>query len=189
VTATTDKNQLTILLRRASAGDTDAQHALAPLVYDTLKRRAEALMRGESKAHSLQATVLVNDAFMRMIDASSVDWESRGHFYRLASRTMRRVLVEHARARTSLKRGGELTRVQLDEALVISPQRDRDVLALHDALDALAAVDARQAEIVTMRFFGGMSMAGIAEALGTSKRSVEREWTMIKAWLRKELSD
>lgn len=179
---------VTQLLRAASAGDSEAQNQLAPLVYDTLKRRAAALMRGESRAQSIQATVLVNDALMRLLDGVTPDFESRNHFYRLASITMRRVLVEHARARTSLKRGGEYHKVQLEEALTVSASRDRDVLALHDALEALAKEDPVQAEIVTMRFFGGLSMQTVADATGLSKRRVEREWTMIKAWLRKELS-
>lgn len=184
-----DPGQVTRLLKRASQGDAAATNALAPLVYDVLKRRAARLMRSESHAQSLQATVLVNDAFVRLVGEAAIDWESRAHFFRMASRTMRRVLVEHARARNSLKRGGDLTKVQLDEALTVSPSRDAHVLALHDALDALAAVDARQAEMVTLRFFGGLSMGAVAETLGLSKRQAEREWTMAKAWLRRQLSD
>lgn len=183
-----DPGQVTVLLRKASGGDTAAQNQLAPLVYDALKGRAEALMRGESNARSVQATVLVNDAFMRLVGGASIDWESRAHFFRMAAKTMRRVLVEHARARDSLKRGGEYTKVQLDEALTLSPGQDAHVLALHDALESLAQVDPRQAEMVTLRFFGGLSMDAVAETLGMSKRQAEREWTMVKAWLRKELS-
>jgi len=182
-------HDVTTLLKRASGGDAAAQNALAPLVYDALKGRAEALMRGESRAQSIQATVLVNDAFMKLIDATQITWESRAHFFRMASQTMRRVLVDHARARNSLKRGGEITKVQLEEALTVSMSRDTDVLRLHDALERLAEVDPQQAEIVTMRFFGGVSMQGIADTLGISKRTAEREWTMIKAWMRRELSD
>lgn len=183
-----DPGRVTVLLRQASGGDAEAQNELAPLVYGVLRQRAEALMRGESKAQSVQATVLVNDAFMRLVGGAAIDWESRAHFFRLASKTMRRVLVEHARARTSLKRGGEFTKVQLDEALTISPGQDAHVLALHDALESLARIDPQQAEMVTLRFFGGLSMNAVAETLGMSKRQAEREWTMVKAWLRKELA-
>lgn len=188
MSTTPDPGQVTILLKRASGGDASAQNELAPLVYGVLHQRAQALMRGESKAQSVQATVLVNDAFMRLVGGASIDWESRAHFFRMASKTMRRVLVEHARARGSLKRGGELTKVQLDEALTLSPGQDAHILALHDALEALAAVDPKQAEMVTLRFFGGLSMDAVAETLGMSKRQAEREWTMVKAWLRKELA-
>ncbi|MCB9674848.1 MAG: sigma-70 family RNA polymerase sigma factor [Alphaproteobacteria bacterium] len=180
--------EITMLLKRASRGDATAQNDLAPLVYDELKIRADALMRRESDAQSLQATVLVNDAFMRLIDAAAVDWESRTHFYALASRVMRRVLVEHARDRGRLKRGGRVRKVELDEAITICPTRDEDVLALEEALVRLAEVDPRQADFVTMRFFGGMSMEAIAESLGVPKRTLEREWTLVKAWLRRELA-
>lgn len=180
---------LTQLLRRASGGDRAAQNELAPIVYEALKSRAQAMMRGEKGAQSLQATVLVNDAFLRLVDGATLDWQSRGHFFAMASTVMRRVLVEHARARTRLKRGGVVRKVSLEEALTVSAESDGDVLRVDAALTRLAELDPRQAEIVTMRFFGGMSVEGIAEALGLSKRSVEREWTMIKAWLRQELSD
>ncbi len=179
---------VTLLLRRASTGDQAAQNELAPLIYDALKARAESLMRREGHADSIQATILVNDAFMRLVGGATVDWQSRTHFFAMASKVMRRVLVEHARARSRLKRGGESVKVELDEALTLSPERDEDVIRLDEALERLAEIDSAQAEIVTMRFFGGMSVEGIAETLGMSKRSVEREWTMIKAWLRQELS-
>lgn len=179
----------TQLLRRASGGDRAAQNELAPLVYDALKSRAEAMMRGERRAQSIQPTILVNDAFMRLVDGATLDWQSRGHFFAMASTVMRRVLVEHARARSRLKRGGEVKTVELDEALTVSAGSDVDVLRLDEALTRLAELDPQQAQIVTMRFFGGLSVEGIAEALGLSKRTVEREWTMIKAWLRQELSD
>ena len=183
-----EKRDLTLLLKRASGGDRAAQNELAPLVYDALKSRAEAMLRGERGAQSIQPTILVNDAFMRLVDGATLDWQSRGHFFAMASTVMRRVLVEHARARHRLKRGGEVKKVDLDEALTVSAESDDDVLRLDEALVRLAEIDPQQAEIVTMRFFGGMSVEGIAEALGLSKRTVEREWTMIKAWLRQELT-
>ncbi len=180
--------EVTALLRRVKAGDKAAREQLAPLVYSDLKLRAEQLMRREANAHTVQATMLVNDAFMQLTDAGGVDWESRGHFLALASRVMRRVLVDRARARARDKRGGGARHVELDDAIVVSAARDDDVLRVEQALESLAALDPRQADIVTMRFFGGMGMDEIAHVLGTSKRSLEREWTLVKAWLRRELS-
>lgn len=182
------QSEVTVLLQRVKTGDESAREALAPLVYAELKRRAEQLMRREGNAHSMQATMLVNDAFMRLVGTDAVDWESRGHFFALASNVMRRALVDRARARTRDKRGGGARREELDEGRVVSIERDEDVLQLEEALKHLAEVDPRQAEIVTMRFFGGMGMDEIAQALGTPKRTIEREWTLIKAWLRRELS-
>jgi RNA polymerase sigma factor (TIGR02999 family) len=183
-----EPKDMTVLLKRASSGDREAQNELAPLVYATLKSKAEAMMRGEQRSVSVQATVLVNDAFMRLVDGAAVDWQSRTHFYATASRVMRRVLVDHARARSRLKRGGGAGTVQLDEALTVSVESDNDILKLDEALTRLAEIDPEQAEMVTMRFFGGMSVQGVADALGRSKRSVEREWSMIKAWLRQEMT-
>lgn len=183
-----ERTDMTVLLNRASGGDREAQNELAPLVYEVLKAKAEAMMRSESRAVSVQATVLVNDAFMRLVGGAAVDWQSRAHFFATASRVMRRVLVDHARARSRLKRGGGAVTVQLDEALTVSISQDTDILRLDEALTRLAEVDPDQAEMVTMRFFGGMSMQGVADAMGRPKRSIEREWTMIKAWLRQELS-
>ncbi len=184
-----DPSSVTRLLAAAHSGDAQAGNRLAALIYDELHGQAAALLRREQRAQSVQATLLVNEAFMRLVGAANVDFESRNHFFALAARTLRQILVEHARARSRLKRGGELTRVQLDEALTLSAGRDADVLALDEALEALAQVDPRQAEIVTLRFFGGLSIQGAADALGLSKRAVEREWTLIKAWLRRELSE
>lgn len=183
-----DQAQVTLLLQRATGGDRGAQNALAPLVYQELKARAEALMRREANAHSVQATLLVSDAFMRLVNEASVDWESRNHFFALASKVMRRVLVERARARAAAKRGGGLVPAPLDEGLVLSVDKDEDVLRLEEALVELAAQHPRQADLVTMRFYGGMGMEEIAQALGTSKRSCEREWALAKAWLRRELA-
>jgi len=183
-----DPNHLTRLLRQAADGDAAAQHELAPQVYSELKRRAEGLMRREAHAQSLQATVLVSDAFMRLVHADQVDFNSRTHFYALASKVMRRVLVEHARSRGRQKRGGDVQKVSLDEALVVSAERDSDVLAVDAVLARLAEEDPRQAQIVELRFFGGLPMQEVADALGLSKRSCEREWTLIRAWMRRELS-
>jgi RNA polymerase sigma factor (TIGR02999 family) len=179
---------VTQLLQAASAGDKEAQHQLAPVVYAELKQLADALMRRERDAHTVQATALVSDAFMRLIDQARVDWDSRAHFYALASRVMRQVLVEHARARRAHKRGAGATHLSFDEVLTLSVGEEDDVLRVEEALQALAAIDPRQADIVTMRFFGGLSMTEVAEALGVSKRTADREWVLIKAWLRRELA-
>lgn len=180
--------EVTLLLARAREGDAEAANALAPLVYDELKKLASSHMRREHRAHSIAATQLVSDAFMRLIGQAKIDWESRSHFYAIASRAMRQILVDHARARSRQKRGDGATHLSFDEVVTISVGRDQDILAVEEALKALEALDPRQAEIVTMRFFGGMSMQAVADALGVSKRTADREWALIKAWLRRELS-
>lgn len=180
---------LTGLLQAAHDGDDAAEARLLPLVYEELRRRANSMMRRESAAHTLQPTALVHEAYMRMIRQENVDWQGRTHFYALSSQMMRRVLVDHARGRMRQKRGGDAVKVSIDSGLQLSVQRDPDVLALDAALTRLATLDPRQARIVEMRFFGGMTVQDVAQVLGTSKRSIEAEWTMIKAWLRRELSD
>jgi RNA polymerase sigma factor (TIGR02999 family) len=145
------------------------------------------MMRREG-AHSVQATMLVSDAFMRLVDQAQVEWDDRSHFFALASRAMRQILVDRARARGASKRGSNATHLLYDETLTIGVDSDDDVLAVEDALLALAQRDARQADIVTMRFYGGMSMEAVAGALGVSKRTADREWVLIKAWLRRELA-
>lgn len=179
---------LTSLLRAAYSGDEAAASQLLPLVYEELRRRAAGMMRREGEAHTLQPTALVHEAYLRMIRQENVDWQSRAHFYALSSKMMRRVLVDHARSGARQKRGGDQVKISLDDGLQLSVARDPDVLALDDALERLAELDPRQAQIVEMRFFGGLTVAEVAEVLGISKRSVEAEWTMIKAWIRRELS-
>lgn len=185
-----DAREVTGLLLAATEGDPDAAEALLPAVYDELYRRAAALMRRENAAHTLQPTMLVHDAWLRLIDQDRVQWNNRGHFFALASKMMRRVLVDHARRRQRLKRGGDHVRVTLApaDARALSVERDTDVLALDQALEQLAEVDPRQADIVVMRFFGGLTVSEVAEILGVSKRTVEAEWTATKAWLRRALS-
>ena len=180
--------ELTELLQRSREGDEQARNALAPLVYDELKKLADGHLRRERRAHSVQATQLVSDAFMRLVGEAQVDWESRSHFYALASRVMRQILVDRARRRNRDKRGAGAPHVSFDEVATISADRDAHVLAVEEALRALEAVDPRQAEIVVMRFYGGLSMQAVADALGVSKRTADREWALIRAWLRRELS-
>lgn len=186
-----DARDLTGLLVAATDGDPAAAEALLPIVYDELHRRAAALMKRESAGHTLQPTMLVHDAWLRLIDQSRVEWTGRGHFFAIASKMMRRVLVDHARRRQRHKRGGDRMRVTLTPATegpALSIERDADVIALDEALTRLAEVDPRQADIVVMRFFGGLDVQEVADVLGVSKRTVEAEWTATKAWLKRALA-
>ncbi|XYH93180.1 ECF-type sigma factor [Sorangium sp. So ce1128] len=183
------REDLTHLLTAASAGDREALDALLPAVYAELRRRAVSLMRRERGEHTLQPTALVHEAFLQLIESERVDWKGRAHFFAVASVIMRRVLVDHARTRLADKRGGGATRVSIDRALSLSVERDADVLDIDRALQKLAALDPRHAEIVSMRFFGGLSVEEVAAVLGTPKRTLEAEWSLIKAWLRRELTE
>lgn len=164
---------------------------LLPLVYDELKKLAAHQLRRERLDHSLQPTALVHEVFLKLAAQRQVDELGRSHFLALGAQAMRRILVDHARRRRRSKRGGGATRMILDDDLAadrtLSRQRETDVLAVHDALERLAQLDSQQARIVEMRFFGGLSVQEVADVLGLSKRSVEAEWTMIRAWLRREL--
>jgi RNA polymerase sigma-70 factor, ECF subfamily len=144
-------------------------------------------MAGERAGHSLQATALVNEAYLRLINAKDVPWHDRAHFLAVAARVMRRILVDHARARHYQKRGGDAARVTLDEALVVASEPDQDFVALDEALTALSAVDARKSQVVEMRFFGGLTIEETAEALQVSRDTVKRDWNMAKLWLLREL--
>lgn len=184
-----EQAEVTLLLAAVSAGDRGAVGKLLPIVYDELRKHAAYLMRRERSEHTLQPTALVHEAFIRLVQQDRVQWTGRAHFFAVASNHMRRILVEHARARIAEKRGGGADRISIEEGLGLSVGNDIDVLAIDRALERLAELDPRQAEIVTMRFFGGLSVEEVAVVLGLSKRAVEREWSMIKAWLRRELSE
>jgi RNA polymerase sigma factor (TIGR02999 family) len=179
---------VTRLLAAASDGEPDAAARLLPIIYDDLHRRASALMGRESSNHTLQPTILVHDAFLKLVGQERAQFRDRNHFFAVAAQTMRRILVDHARARLRDKRGGGQVKVSLDETCGISSRSDADVLALDAALEKLAVLDPRQARIVELRFFVGMSVEEVASILEVSKRTVEAEWTMISAWLRRELS-
>jgi RNA polymerase sigma factor (TIGR02999 family) len=181
-------NEVTQLLLDWSDGDKAALDRLMPLVFEELRKLARHYMRRERPSHTLQTTALVNEAYLRLIDQRSVHWQNRAHFFGIASRMMRRILVEHARSRNYAKRGGGANQVSLDEAMVVSPERASEVVALDDALTALALVDQRKSQIVEMRFFGGLSIEETAEALGVSPGTVMRDWTLAKAWLHREIS-
>ncbi len=168
-------------------GDETALDRLIPLVQQQLHQIARRCMAGERAGHSLQATALVNEAYLRLINVKDVAWHDRAHFLAVAARMMRRILVDHARSRHYQKRGGDAVRVTLDEALIVASEPDQDFVALDEALTALAAVDARKSQVVEMRFFGGLTLEETAEALQVSRDTVKRDWKMAKLWLLREL--
>lgn len=159
-----------------------------PLVYDEFRALAARHLRRERANHTLQPTALVHEAYLRLIDQTRVDWQGRTHFFAVGAQAIRRILVDHARNRKRQKRGGGAGRVTLDESVALAPQRAEEILALDEALETLGKLDARQAQVVEMRFFAGMSVEEVAEVLGVSKRTIEGDWTMARAWLMRELS-
>lgn len=178
---------VTELLRAWSGGDDGALERLTPFVEAELHRLARGYMRRERRGHTLQTTALVNEAFLRLTDAHAIGWQDRAHFLGIAARLMRRVLVDHARARGYRKRGGGVQRITLNEGLVPSPEPALDVIALDRALEALAAVDARKSRVIELRFFGGLSVEETAEVLHVSPDTVKRDWRLAKLWLLREL--
>lgn len=178
---------VTELLRAWSGGDTAALGELVPLIETELRRLARRYMARERLGHTLQTTALVNEAFLRLIDARHVNWQDRAHFLGIAARLMRRVLVDHARSRAMQKRGGGGYRVPLDEGMAVSPGPDFNLVALDRALESLASVDERKSRVIEMRFFGGMTVEETAEALGVSTDTIKRDWRLAKLWLLKEL--
>ena len=175
---------MTVLLRRWSAGDAAALDALLPAVQDELRRLARAYMRREREGHTLEPTALVNEAYIRLVDQHDVRWASRGHFFAIAAQAMRRVLVDHARGHGAAKRGGGAERVTLSGIAAGEAERvDVDVLWLHEALERLARLDERQARVVELRYFAGMSVEEVAEVLGISPATVKREWSTARLWL------
>jgi RNA polymerase sigma factor (TIGR02999 family) len=159
-----------------------------PLVYNELRRLADHYLRQERQDHTLQPTALVHEAYLKLIDQTRVDWQNRAHFFGVAAQVMRRILVDHARRHRASKRGGFQQKLTLDEAIDYSQSRDVDLVALDDALNALARLDARQSRIVELRFFGGLTIEETAEALDISPATVKVDWSMAKAWLRREIS-
>ena len=178
---------LTELLRAWSGGDAQALDRLTPLVYDELHRRAHWHMARERPGQTLQTTALVNEAYLRLVDLRNVGWRDRAHFFALASRLIRRVLIDAARARESLKRGAGNRETTFDEALIVSREPTADVVALDEALNALAVFDERKARVIELRFFGGLSVEETAEVLNVSAETVKRDWKLAKAWLKREL--
>ncbi len=178
----------TQILAELNAGRADAAERLLPLVYDEFRAMAARYLRHERGNHTLQPTALVHEAYMKMVDQSRIDWQGRTHFFAVAAQAMRRVLIDHARHHRRQKRGGGRHKIALDEAVALSPQREEEVLALDEALQRLAEIDARQAKVVELRFFGGLTVEEVAKVLGVSKRTVEGDWTMARAWLKRELT-
>ena len=180
--------ELTNLLIQVKNGNGDAQSKLIPLVYAELRRIAARYMRGERPGHSLQATALVHEAYLRLAGQKEMSWQNRAHFFGVAANIMRRILVDHARAKQAKKRGGSEQKVSIDEAVLVQPDPPQDFLALDEALDRLAKRDPRQSRIVELRFFGGLSEEETAEVLGISLRTVKRDWKVARAWLYQQVN-
>jgi RNA polymerase sigma factor (TIGR02999 family) len=179
--------EITGLLLAWNEGDQEALDRLMPLVHDELHLLAHRYMAGERLGHPLQTTALVNEAYLRLIDSSRVRWQNRAHFFAVSAQLMRRILVDVARARKKLKRGGDAIQVSLDEAMVISDEPGADLVALDDALTTLAAFDERKSKVVELRFFGGLTVEETAEVLKVSVMTVMRDWALAKVWLLREL--
>jgi RNA polymerase sigma factor (TIGR02999 family) len=177
---------LTHLLVAWGQGDAGALDRLTPLVYKELRRLAQWQMNRERAGHTLQATALVNEAFLRLVDINRIQWQDRAHFFAMAARQMRRVLIDAARKHGNQKRGGDLQKVSLAEGLVV-PDRPEELVALDEALDALSQIDARRGKVVEMKFFGGLSVEEIAEVLNVSTDTVKRDWKLARSWLGREL--
>ena len=177
---------MTGLLLAWRGGDEAALEQLVPLVHEELRRIARGCMRGERTGHSLQATALVNEAYLRLVGAQQVDWQNRVHFLAVSARLMRRILVDFARSKKYQKRGGGAQAITFDEALVVA-EPGKDLVALDEALEALAKLDERKARVVEMRFFGGLTVEETATVLGVSPDTVMRDWRLAKAWLLREL--
>jgi len=181
--------EVSALLADWSNGNEAARDELIPLVYDELRRLAGHYMALERSDHSLQATGLVNEAYLRLVDQRHVRWQGRAHFFALASQMMRRILVDHARKRHYAKRGGGARPAPLDEGMIVAGEKPADVLALDDALTRLAAIAPRKSQVVELRYFGGLTVEEVAEVLKVSEVTVRRDWTTAKAWLYRAISD
>ena len=184
----TPEHEVTQLLRAWSEGDEQALEKLIPLVYDELHRLARRYMAGERPGHTLQTSALVNEAYLRLVDVKSLNWQNRAHFFGVSAQLMRRILVDFARSRRSLKRGGESLTVSLEESSIVSRARGADVVALDDALKSLAEIDPRRSRVVELRFFGGLSAEESAEVLRVSPETILHDWKLAKVWLLRELS-
>jgi RNA polymerase sigma factor (TIGR02999 family) len=183
---TSIEQNVSVLLRAWSGGDQNALDKLAPIVYDELRRLARYYLHLERPGHSLQATALVNEAYLRLVDYKRMRWENRAHFFAVSAQLMRRILVDHAR-RHNMKRGGGVQRVELEDTVVVGGDRDENLVALDDALQSLARMDARKSRVVELRFFGGLSVEETAEVLQISPVTVMRDWSSARAWLYREM--
>jgi len=183
---TSSSREVSELLQAWTNGDRGVLDRLTPIVYDELHRLARHYMKGERSGHSLQTTALVNEAYMRLVDYKGMQWQNRAHFFAVSAQVMRRILVDHARRR-NLKRGGGVPHVSLEDTAIVGGDRAADLIALDDAMNELAKLDTRKAEVVEMRFFGGLSVEETAEVLKVSPVTVMRDWRTAKAWLYREL--
>jgi RNA polymerase sigma-70 factor, ECF subfamily len=184
-----ENQEVTMLLSALTNGEDGAASKLIPVVYDELRRLAGSYMRRERVDHTLQATALVNEAYLKLIEQRAVNWQSRAHFFGVAAQLMRRILIDYARGHTREKRGGEQKKVSLDEVFLFSEQQADELLAVDDSLNLLAKMDPRQARVVELRFFAGLSVEEAAEALGVSPKTVKRDWSVAKAWLYADLKE
>ncbi len=180
--------QVTQLLVAWGGGDKAALDELMPLIYEELRRLAHRCMSRERPGHTLQTSALLNEAYLRLADQKNIHWQDRAHFFGIAARLMRQILVDYARKRGYAKRGGDARRVLLDEAMIVSEKRAADVVALDAALNSLAEIDARKSQIVELRFFGGLSIEETAEVLKVSPGTIMRDWTFAKAWLKRAVT-
>ena len=181
-------SEVTLLLQGWRNGDRNALDALLPLVYEELRRLAHFQLQRERQDHTLQTAALVHEAYLRLIGLNPPHWESRTHFFAIAAQLMRQILVDYARRHVAVKRGGGGCKLSLEEATLVSKQKDVDVLSLDDALKALAKIDPRQSRVVELRFFAGLSLEEISEALEIAPATVQRDWTAARAWLHREIS-
>jgi RNA polymerase sigma factor (TIGR02999 family) len=181
------EEEVTALLRRWRDGDEAALNKLTPLVYDELHRLAHKYIRRERPGHTLQTTALVNEAYVRLVDQNSVDWQNRAHFFGVAAQVMRHILVDYARQQTAVKRGGGLERFNLDEGLIVSKESAAELVALDEALKALSNLYPRRSKVVELRYFGGLNNKEASEILNVSETTIERDWRFARAWLFREM--
>jgi RNA polymerase sigma factor (TIGR02999 family) len=186
-TPSVSQQRVTELLVQWSQGDDAALAELTPLVYEEVRRLAHRYMEGERPNHTLQTTALVNEAYLRLADQSNPRWQSRAHFFAVAARAMRQILVSYARRNRAQKRGGGTLKMELDEAALVSPEESREIIDLHEALERLATLDSRKAQVVELKYFGGLNHDEIAEVMKISTITVRRDWVFAKAWLHNEL--
>ncbi|MBV8049818.1 MAG: sigma-70 family RNA polymerase sigma factor [Acidobacteriaceae bacterium] len=184
-----ENEEVTLLLSALTRGEEGAASKLIPIVYGELRRLAASYMRRERVDHTLQPTALVHEAYLKLIEQRSTNWQNRSHFFGVAAQLMRRILIDHARGQKRQKRGGEQQKISLDEAFIFSEQQADEQLAVDDSLDRLAKVDPRQARVVELRFFGGLNVDEAAQVLGVSPKTVKRDWSVAKAWLYADLKE
>jgi RNA polymerase sigma factor (TIGR02999 family) len=181
------QQRVTELLTRWNDGDHAALAELTPLVYEELRRLAHHYMEGERPDPTLQTTALVNEAYLRLADQTNPNWQSRAHFFAVAARAMRQIVVDYARSYQSQKRGGGALKVELDEAAIVSPEQSKEIIDLHEALERLATLDSRKAQVVELKYFGGLNYDEMAEVLKISRVTVRRDWEFARIWLYREL--